>query len=103
MCFQEPIAAAIAHGLGNVDEEEPAILVVDIGGGTCDVSLLHSFEGILEVNAYDGDSCLGGVDLDFFIMKWWINKGLLPSGMRRYAWSGHVPQCICVKLCCCQM
>eukprot|EP00892_Ulva_mutabilis_P006761 jgi/Ulvmu1/4457/UM002_0182.1 len=77
--LQEPIAAAIAHGLGHALEEEPAILVVDIGGGTCDVSLLHSFEGILEVNAYDGDNSLGGVDLDFAIIQWWVENGLLPS------------------------
>lgn len=79
--LQEPVAAAIAHGLGHAHDEEPAILVVDIGGGTCDVTLLQSFEGILEVNAYDGDNCLGGIDLDFDIVRWWTANGRLPAGV----------------------
>lgn len=89
LCFhvlpflQEPIAAAIAHGLGHAQQEEPAILVVDIGGGTCDISLLQSFEGILEVNAYDGDNCLGGVDMDFDILRWWMDTGALSPGVTR--------------------
>lgn len=76
ICFQEPVAAAISHGLGKPEQEEPAILVVDIGGGTCDVSLLQSFEGLLEVIGYDGDSRLGGVDLDEAILRSWLENKL---------------------------
>lgn len=61
----------MAHGMGKPAHEEPAILVVDIGGGTCDISLLQSFEGLLEVVGYDGDSQLGGVDLDEAILQHW--------------------------------
>lgn len=68
--LQEPVAAAMAHGMGKASQEEPAILVVDIGGGTCDISLLQSFEGLLEVVGFDGDSQLGGVDLDEAIVHW---------------------------------
>jgi molecular chaperone DnaK len=62
---QEPIAAAMAYGLGRGSEDEQAaILVFDLGGGTFDVCLLQSFDGILEVVASDGDSALGGIDID---------------------------------------
>lgn len=44
----EPIAAALSYGLGRPDDQE-TILVLDLGGGTYDVSILESFEGMLEV------------------------------------------------------
>ena len=44
----EPVAAALAHGLGT-HSETATVLVFDLGGGTFDVSLLDSFEGIIEV------------------------------------------------------
>lgn len=57
----EPTAAALAYGIdAQVDDE--LLLVVDLGGGTFDVSLLHRFEGIMEVRATAGDSWLGGED-----------------------------------------
>jgi molecular chaperone HscC len=57
----EPTAAALAYGLGAAEEDE-FLLVVDLGGGTFDVSLLHRFEGVVEVRATAGDSWLGGED-----------------------------------------
>jgi molecular chaperone HscC len=57
----EPTAAALAYGL-NADDPDELILVVDLGGGTFDVSLLHRFEGVVEVRATAGDSRLGGED-----------------------------------------
>ncbi|HEY6259631.1 MAG TPA: Hsp70 family protein [Xanthobacteraceae bacterium] len=57
----EPTAAALAYGLA-AQEEEELLLVVDLGGGTFDVSLLHRFEGVVEVRATAGDSWLGGED-----------------------------------------
>ena len=56
----EPTAAALAHGLDSV--EEGRFLILDLGGGTFDVSLLHKFEGVMEVRASAGDSHLGGDD-----------------------------------------
>ena len=57
----EPTAAALAYGLDAQTDDE-LILVVDLGGGTFDVSLLHRFEGVMEVRATAGDTWLGGED-----------------------------------------
>jgi len=57
----EPTAAALAYGL-SASEDDELVLVVDLGGGTFDVSLLHRFEGVVEVRATAGDSWLGGED-----------------------------------------
>jgi molecular chaperone HscC len=57
----EPTAAALAYGLA-ASEDDELLLVVDLGGGTFDVSLLHRFEGVVEVRATAGDSWLGGED-----------------------------------------
>ena len=57
----EPTAGALAYGLAAAEEDE-FLLVVDLGGGTFDVSLLHRFEGVVEVRATAGDSWLGGED-----------------------------------------
>jgi molecular chaperone HscC len=57
----EPTAAALAYGFA-MDEEDITALVIDLGGGTLDVSLLHSFDGIMEVKATAGDIWLGGED-----------------------------------------
>src|SRR5262245_53996312 len=59
----EPTAAALAYGLNSDhQEDESIVLVVDLGGGTFDVSVLHRFEGVMEVRAAAGDSRLGGED-----------------------------------------
>ena len=59
----EPTAAALAYGLvAGPEQDESTILVVDLGGGTFDVSILHCFEGVMEVRATAGDSWLGGED-----------------------------------------
>lgn len=58
--INEPTAAAIAHGLQ--EKEEKTIMVLDLGGGTFDVSILEYFSGVLEVHASSGDSALGGED-----------------------------------------
>jgi len=59
--INEPTAAALAYGLNNL-EEESTFLVLDLGGGTFDVSILEIFEGIMEVRASAGDAFLGGED-----------------------------------------
>jgi molecular chaperone HscC len=59
--LSEPTAAALAYGLEAGDDEQ-TILVVDIGGGTFDVTVLHCFEGLMEVRATAGDTWLGGED-----------------------------------------
>lgn len=57
--ISEPTAAAISYGL-HQKESETKFLVLDLGGGTFDVSILEFFEGIMEVKAVAGDTFLGG-------------------------------------------
>lgn len=59
--LNEPTAAALAYGLRRADEDR-RLLVLDLGGGTFDVTLLETFEGVVEVRASGGDGRLGGED-----------------------------------------
>jgi molecular chaperone HscC len=59
--LNEPTAAALAYGYARAHEERK-VLVLDLGGGTFDVTLLETFEGVVEVRASGGDSRLGGED-----------------------------------------
>ncbi|MDB5347790.1 MAG: molecular chaperone HscC [Schlesneria sp.] len=59
--LNEPTAAAIAYGWHSADEEK-IIVVLDLGGGTFDVSVVELFEGTLEVRASSGETFLGGED-----------------------------------------
>lgn len=67
----EPTAAALAYGLDKADTEQ-RILVVDLGGGTFDVSVLQLGKGIYEVKATSGNNHLGGDDFDNEIVRWLI-------------------------------
>ncbi|MFK0683079.1 molecular chaperone HscC [Ochrobactrum sp. BD67] len=58
--INEPTAAALAHGLEHQDEG--TFLVLDLGGGTFDVSLLHKYDDVMEIRASAGDALLGGDD-----------------------------------------
>merc|ERR1711861_83855 len=62
--INEPTAAAIAYGLDKKATGERNVLIFDLGGGTCDVSLLTIDDGIFEVKATAGDTHLGGEDFD---------------------------------------
>ncbi|KAJ4805418.1 Heat shock 70 kDa protein [Rhynchospora pubera] len=64
--IDEPTAAAIAYGIDKITEgtEGKNVLVFDLGGGTCDVSLLHMRHGNFVVRATAGDTHLGGEDFD---------------------------------------
>ena len=70
----EPTAASLAYGLGMNQEEEATIAVYDLGGGTFDISILHISNGIFEVLSTNGDTYLGGDDLDRTIMQHWMNE-----------------------------
>ncbi len=59
--FNEPTAAALAYGF-HEQREDKLLLVVDLGGGTFDVSIVEIFDGTLEVRASSGESLLGGED-----------------------------------------
>src|SRR5690606_6100763 len=64
----EPTAAALAYGLDKKKDE--TIAVYDFGGGTFDISILEVGEGVVEVKATNGDTHLGGDDLDQRIIDW---------------------------------
>jgi molecular chaperone DnaK len=64
----EPTAAALAYGLDKKKDE--TIAVYDFGGGTFDISILEVGEGIVEVKATNGDTHLGGDDLDQQVIEW---------------------------------
>lgn len=70
----EPTAASLAYGLGMNLEEEATIAVYDLGGGTFDISILHISNGIFEVLSTNGDTYLGGDDLDRTIMQYWLDE-----------------------------
>lgn len=69
----EPTAAAIAYGLDNHDDEK-AVLVYDLGGGTFDVSVLLWKDGVFSVLATGGNSALGGDDIDRLIVRDFCTK-----------------------------
>ena len=66
--LREPVAAALAYGVDRAGDA--TVLVVDLGGGTYDVSLLDVGGGTVEVLATSGDSHLGGDDFDAAVARW---------------------------------
>lgn len=68
----EPTAASLAYGIGQTDSPPQKIAVYDLGGGTFDISILQIQDGIFEVLSTNGDTFLGGDDIDRAIMDYWI-------------------------------
>lgn len=66
--INEPTAASLAYGMDN--EKDKRIAVYDFGGGTFDISILELGEGVYEVKSTNGDTHLGGDDLDQRVMNW---------------------------------
>ncbi len=77
--INEPTAAALAYGLDKKKDE--TILVFDLGGGTFDVSVLEVSDGLIEVQATNGDTHLGGDDWDLAIMDWVTAEFLRDQGI----------------------
>ena len=75
----EPTAASLAYGLDKKKNEK--IAVYDFGGGTFDISILDIGDGVFEVKATNGDTHLGGDDLDQAIMKWMIEDFKAQNGI----------------------
>ncbi len=75
----EPTAAALAYGLDKKKDE--TIAVYDFGGGTFDVSILEVGEGVIEVKSTNGDTHLGGDNLDQRIVEWLISEFKSESGL----------------------
>jgi molecular chaperone DnaK len=68
----EPTAAALAYGLDKKKDE--TIAVFDFGGGTFDISILEVGEGVVEVKSTNGDTHLGGDDIDEALVEWIIDE-----------------------------
>jgi len=79
----EPTAASLAYGLGMNREEEKTIAVYDLGGGTFDISILKISNGIFEVLSTNGDTYLGGDDIDRVIVSYWTKKaGIVDNDLK---------------------
>ena len=72
--INEPTAASLAYGLGINKEDHKLIAVYDLGGGTFDVSVLRLAAGIFEVLSTNGDTYLGGDDMDKLIVDYWLQQ-----------------------------
>jgi molecular chaperone DnaK len=70
--INEPTAAALAYGLDKKSNE--TIAVYDFGGGTFDISILEVGEGVVEVKATNGDTHLGGDNIDQVVIEWIIGE-----------------------------
>src|SRR5690349_9439028 len=70
--INEPTAAALAYGLDKKKDE--TIAVYDFGGGTFDISVLEVGDGVVEVKATNGDTHLGGDDLDDRVIQWLVEE-----------------------------
>ncbi|MAZ67679.1 molecular chaperone DnaK [bacterium] len=77
--INEPTAAALAYGFNKKKDEQ--IVVFDFGGGTFDVSVLEVGDEVIEVKATDGDSHMGGRDIDQKIISWIITQFKKDSGI----------------------
>lgn len=85
--LNEPTAAALAYGWGKDLSQEMTVAVYDLGGGTFDISILKIVDGIFEVLATNGDTHLGGDDIDNAIVNFWASthKVQPPSHWRALA------------------
>jgi molecular chaperone DnaK len=70
--INEPTAAALAYGLDKKKNE--TIAVYDFGGGTFDISILEVGEGVVEVKSTNGDTHLGGDNIDQRVMDWIVSE-----------------------------
>jgi molecular chaperone HscC len=81
--INEPTAAALAYGLQNKDIEQ-RVAVLDLGGGTFDVTVLEIIEGVIEVQSTAGDARLGGEDFDDALLA--LLQGRTPG----FDWAGDL-------------
>jgi len=80
--INEPTAAALAYGLDK--KKEGIIAVYDFGGGTFDISILEIGDGVFEVKATNGDTHLGGDDIDHALMDYMIQEFKKETGVDLY-------------------
>ena len=77
--INEPTAAALAYGLDKGTDQ--TVVVYDLGGGTFDVSVLEIGEGVVEVLSTNGDTHLGGDDIDQVVIEWLLKEFKDATGM----------------------
>lgn len=77
--INEPTAAALAYGMDKKSDQ--TIAVYDFGGGTFDISVLEVGEGIVEVKSTNGDTHLGGDDIDQLVQDWLVNEFKKEAGI----------------------
>ncbi len=77
--INEPTAAALAYGLDKKKDE--TIAVYDFGGGTFDISILEVGEGVIEVKATNGDTHLGGDNIDQRLVDWLVDEFKKDEGL----------------------
>ncbi len=75
----EPTAAALAYGLDKKSDE--VIAVYDFGGGTFDISILEVGDNVVQVVSTNGDTHLGGDDVDFVVMEWLMGEFKKDTGI----------------------
>jgi molecular chaperone DnaK len=77
--INEPTAAALAYGMDK--KKDQTIAVYDFGGGTFDISILEVGEGVVEVKSTNGDTHLGGDDIDQRVQNWLVSEFKKESGI----------------------
>lgn len=77
--INEPTAASLAYGLEKTEDHK--IVVLDLGGGTFDVTIMDIGEGVFEVASTSGDTKLGGTDMDDKIIEYMITEFKLKEGI----------------------
>jgi molecular chaperone DnaK len=77
--INEPTAAALAYGMDK--KKDQTIAVYDFGGGTFDISILEVGEGVVEVKSTNGDTHLGGDDIDQRVQDWIVGEFRKESGI----------------------
>lgn len=72
--INEPTAGSLAYGIGESKADEKNVLIFDLGGGTFDCSVLSISDGVFEVLATNGNTHLGGEDIDQNLVNWCIKE-----------------------------
>ncbi len=79
--INEPTAASLAYGLDKTKEKHQQVLVFDLGGGTLDVTIMNFGGGVFEVISTNGDTQLGGTDIDNILVKYITEEFKKDSGI----------------------
>ncbi len=77
----EPTAAALAYGFGKDSSKDETIAVYDFGGGTFDISILELGDGVFEVKSTNGDTHLGGDNIDQLLISWMVDSFKKETGI----------------------